>query len=102
MRSMRRVFPIAAACSSLVLPARAAEPVAFNRDIRPIFTRHCTACHGGVKEAGELSLIYRSRALGKAKSGKPAIVPGDPDASELVHRINSHDPEEVMPKPKHG
>ncbi|OYV05676.1 MAG: hypothetical protein CFE26_10350, partial [Verrucomicrobiales bacterium VVV1] len=85
-----------------VLSSRAEEPVEFNRDIRPIFTKHCTACHGGVKEAGELSLIYRARALGKAKSGKPAIVPGDPAASELVQRINSRDPDEVMPKPKHG
>lgn len=99
---MRRVFPIVAAWSLLLPAGRGAEPVEFNRDIRPIFTKHCTACHGGVKEAGELSLIYRSRALGKAKSGKPAIVPGDPAASELVQRINSRDPDEVMPKPKHG
>jgi len=99
---MRRASQIFALWSLFAFACRAAEPVEFNRDIRPIFTKHCTACHGGVKEAGQLSLIYRTRALGKAKSGKPAIVPGDPDSSELVKHINSHDPDEVMPKPKHG
>lgn len=85
----------------LCLPAIAGE-IRFNRDIRPIFTKHCTACHGGVKEAGEISLIYRDRALGEGKSGEKAIVPGKPDESELMRRIVSKDPDEVMPKPKHG
>src|SRR5690606_14658918 len=49
-----------------VLPARAA--VDFARDVRPILNAHCTACHGGVKEAGEVSFIYRDKALGKGES----------------------------------
>ena len=74
----------------------------FARDVRPILNSHCTACHGGVKEAGEVSFIYRDKALGKGESGKPIIVPGDPAASEMMVRVLSSDPEEVMPKPEHG
>ena len=74
----------------------------FNRDIRPILTKHCTACHGGVKEAGEVSFIYREKALAAGESGKIPIVPGKPAESEMLHRIRSTDPDEVMPKPKHG
>ncbi|MEM9235985.1 MAG: DUF1549 domain-containing protein, partial [Verrucomicrobiota bacterium] len=76
--------------------------VDFARDIRPILNANCVACHGGVKEAGEVSFIYREKALGKGESGKPVIVPGDPDASEMIVRILSDDPDEVMPKPEHG
>ncbi len=83
-----------------VLPARAA--VDFARDVRPILNAHCTACHGGVKEAGEVSFIYRDKALGNGESGKPIIVPGKPEASEMMARILSEDPDEVMPKPEHG
>jgi hypothetical protein len=74
----------------------------FNRDIRPIFTTHCTACHGGVKAAGKISFIYREKATAKGKSGEMTIVPGNPDASELMRRITSTDPDEVMPQPEHG
>ncbi|HEX5791278.1 MAG TPA: c-type cytochrome domain-containing protein, partial [Luteolibacter sp.] len=83
------------------LPAAAGE-IEFNRDIRPILTNHCTACHGGVKQAGEISFVIRDMALAKGKSGRPAIVPGKPEASELIARVTSTDPDEVMPKPEHG
>ncbi len=76
--------------------------VEFNRDIRPIFAKHCTACHGGVKEAAGVSFIYRAKALAPAKSGLRPIVPFKPAESELVGRLRSRDPDEVMPKPKHG
>jgi hypothetical protein len=79
-----------------------AEKVHFNRDIRPIFTKHCTPCHGGVKAAGKISLIYREIALSEGKSGEICIVPGAPEASELMRRITATDPDEVMPKPKHS
>lgn len=74
----------------------------FARDVRPILNANCTACHGGVKEAGEVSFIYRELALGKGESGNPVIVPGNPDASEMIKRIESTDPDEIMPKPEHG
>jgi hypothetical protein len=85
-----------------LLPAHADERVEFNRDIRPILTRECTSCHGGVKEAGGVSFIHRAKALGKGESGRPTIVPGKPEQSEMMARLRSTDPDEVMPKPKHG
>ncbi|MEO8615862.1 MAG: PSD1 and planctomycete cytochrome C domain-containing protein [Luteolibacter sp.] len=88
----------------LVLPSIAVgeERVEFNRDIQPILTKNCTSCHGGVKEAGNISFIYREKALGKGKSGEHPIVPGNPDKSDMLRRLRSTDPDEVMPKPKHG
>lgn len=87
----------------LTIPAAlATERVEFNRDIRPILTKHCTACHGGVKEAGGISFIQRESATGEGESGEIPIVPGDPAKSEMLRRILSKDPDEVMPKPKHG
>ncbi len=77
-------------------------PVDFNAQIRPILTTHCTGCHGGVKAAGGISFVYREKALAAGKSGEPAIVPGKPELSELMKRIVSKDPDEVMPKPEHG
>lgn len=76
--------------------------VDFARDVQPIFNAKCTACHGGVKEAGHVSFIYRDKVLGKGESGKPVVVPGNPDASEMIRRIVTHDADDVMPKPEHG
>ena len=86
------------------LPTRGekAAPVEFNRDIRPLFAKHCTACHGGVKAAGKISFLYRDKALAEGKSGEPAIVPGAPEKSEVIRRVLATDPDEVMPKPDHG
>lgn len=86
---------------ALALPATAAD-IAFNRDIRPLLSKHCTACHGGVKAAGNISFVYRDKAIATGKSGEKAIVPGEPQASELIKRVTSTDPDEVMPKPDHG
>ena len=92
----------------LLLPALllslsvAADEIAFNRDIRPLFSKHCTACHGGVKSAGGISFVYRDKAMAVGKSGEKAIVPGKPEDSELIKRVTSTDPDELMPKPDHG
>ncbi|MCW1913116.1 PSD1 and planctomycete cytochrome C domain-containing protein [Luteolibacter sp. GHJ8] len=77
----------------------AEEPVDFNRDVRPLLNKNCTICHGGVKQAGEVSFIFREEALGKGESGKTVVVPGDPAASEMMRRIKSSDPDEKMPPP---
>jgi len=73
------------------------RPVDFSRDIRPIFNQNCTSCHGGVRQKSGISFIFREEALGTGKSGHPTIVPGDPDASELMARVTSKDPETRMP-----
>jgi hypothetical protein len=95
----KRQLPILACVCAI--PASARE-IDFNRDIRPILTSHCTACHGGVKEAGGISFVFREKALAAGDSGNPTIIPGDPDGSELMKRVTSQDPDTVMPQPEHG
>ncbi len=94
-------FALATIALSRVLLAAPPE-VDFSRDIRPILNTNCLSCHGGVKKNGKVSFLYREEALSKGKSGKPTVVPGDPEASEMLIRILSDDPEKVMPKPEHG
>jgi hypothetical protein len=96
-RKLLLVFPALIASS-----AAGEDRVQFNRDIRPILTKHCTACHGGVKEAGGISFVSRDRVLAEGESGEHPVVPGKPAESDMLRRIRSKDPDEVMPKPKHG
>ncbi|MCY7349530.1 MAG: DUF1553 domain-containing protein [Cytophagaceae bacterium] len=71
--------------------------VEFNRDVRPILNKKCIVCHGGVKKNGGFSVLFREEALGKTKSGGPAIIPGHADQSEFIRRLTAHDPDERMP-----
>ena len=90
----------ALACFSA--PAPAADQVRFRRDILPILSENCFACHGfdaHARQAG-LRLDDRASALAKLESGEHAIVPGDLTKSELLRRINADDPAERMPPPK--
>jgi hypothetical protein len=73
------------------------EKIDFNSQVKPILNNKCIACHGGVKREANFSLLFRQEALAIAESGKKAIVPGDPNHSELVRRIMESDPEERMP-----
>ncbi len=79
-----------------------AEPVRFNRDIRPIMSDTCFHCHGfdaKTREAG-LRLDLRAEALKKAESGEIPIVPGRPDESEIIRRIFAEDKDDLMPPVK--
>lgn len=83
----------------------AADPaVDFGRQIRPLLSRNCFACHGPDEEHREagLRLDVREIAISKLDSGHAAIVPGKPDASELMRRITSTDPDVRMPPPNSG
>src|SRR5262245_8702340 len=73
----------------------------FSRDVRPILARHCFKCHGPDDKArkAKLRLDVREAALRKGRSGQYVIVPGKPDASEMVRRIFAADESEVMPPP---
>ena len=93
-------------CASNCLAKAPAGPakVDFNRDIRPIFSEHCYACHGPdeQKRKAGLRLDVQEDAFKELKSGKHALVAGDLTQSTLVERIISTDPEEIMPPPKHN
>jgi hypothetical protein len=71
--------------------------VDFNTSIKPILNAKCISCHGGVKAKAGFSVLFREEAMAPTASGKPAIIPGDPDASELIRRISHKDPDERMP-----
>jgi len=77
--------------------ADAAEPINFNRDIRPILSENCFYCHGqdGNKRQADLRLDDRDAAI----AGK-AIVPGKSAESSLIERILAEDPDVQMPPPK--
>lgn len=76
-----------------------AEPSAgtvdFNRDIRPILSDRCFACHGPDAAARKANLRLDVEADAKLK----AVIPGQPDASPLIARISATDPDDVMPPP---
>lgn len=73
------------------------KKVDYNTEVKPIFNKNCIVCHGGVKRQGGFSLLFKNDALAKNKSGKAAIIPGDPENSEMIKRLVSKDPEESMP-----
>ena len=78
----------------------AADEVSFSRDIRPLLSGKCFACHGPDEEAREAALRLDSfQAATRDDSGTPAITPGKSSTSELVRRILSNDPDEQMPPP---
>ena len=86
------------------MTAAAAERIVFNRDVRPILSDKCFACHGpddAKREAG-LRLDRAAEAIAELDSGTRAIVPGKPDDSELLSRIGSADADVVMPPPHLG
>jgi len=85
-----------------LFPASAAARVDFNRDIRPLLSDTCFACHGPdtQKVKGGLRLDVREQAVKPAKSGKIALVPGRPEESELVRRLQTTDEDAVMPPPE--
>ena len=85
--------------------ARGDEPaLEFNRDIRPILSENCFACHGpdARKRQAGLRLDVEAEAAKALESGTRAIVAGHPEQSELIERLVSADPSEVMPPPETG
>jgi hypothetical protein len=78
--------------------------ISYNRDIRPILSDKCFLCHGpdaNTRKAG-LRLDMQSAAFAELQVNKGhfAIVPGSPEQSELIRRIESTDPAVLMPLPE--
>lgn len=73
--------------------------LSFARDVRPILSNHCFKCHGQDERERQASLRLDEQDASRAmlESGVAAIVPGHPESSELIRRIQSTDPDEMMP-----
>lgn len=80
----------------LALPAK----VEYNRDIRPILSENCFTCHGFDKNKREadLRLDTKEGLFAKSDNGAP-VAPGKPAESQILSRVTSKDPDEVMPPP---
>ncbi len=85
------------------LGALAEGKISFNRDVRPILSANCFSCHGPDEEAREAKLRLDTRQGALADlGGYRALEPGKADKSELIHRIESDDEDELMPPPDSG
>jgi hypothetical protein len=96
---MKRLLIITIAIASLILTWTfyPSDEIDFSAEVKPIFNKKCISCHGGVRQKAGFSVLFRKEALAPTESGKPAIIPGKPDESELIRRITATDPEERMP-----
>ncbi|MEK6237861.1 MAG: DUF1549 domain-containing protein, partial [Planctomycetales bacterium] len=79
--------------------AIAADETNFNRDIRPILAENCFACHGRDAGSRKADLRLDDRRIAVAAD---AIKPGKPSQSELIARVESDDPDAIMPPPDSG
>ena len=78
----------------------AADAIDFGRDVRPILAEHCFACHGPDEAAREGGLRLDTEAgATRDRGGYRVVDREDPAASELLARIESADPDELMPPP---
>src|SRR5437764_2378072 len=107
----RRLFLANLTLLACVVPARAEAPrgkpapaIDFTRDIRPILSENCFACHGPDEKArkAKLRLDTKEGAFATLRRGGKPLVPGKPAESEVIVRISSSEPTEIMPPAKSG
>jgi mono/diheme cytochrome c family protein len=87
-----------------VTTAQGAQQLDFNQDVQPILASNCFSCHGPdpeMRKAG-LRLDLKESAFAKRPQHPDAIVPGHPEQSELIKRIESKDPHYLMPQSAQG
>ncbi len=94
----------AAAELTTTTPGGPPQVIEFNRDIRPILSDKCFTCHGPdvAKRKTTMRFDLEAGAKGKLKSGRYAIVAGDPDHSEMFQRISSQNKGMRMPPAYEG
>lgn len=80
------------------IPLPAEPAVSFSRQIAPVLKDKCLACHSIEKAKGGYRVHSFAAAVSPGKSGKPAIVPGEPETSELFRRLVTEDLDDRMPQ----
>src|SRR2546422_11308393 len=98
--ALRKAFALLLFCNSVPSARPASGHIDFDREIRPIFSDNCYQCHGPDEKArkAKLRLDTREGAF-RIRNDKTVIIAGKSNESELVRRITSKDPEEMMPPP---
>jgi hypothetical protein len=101
LASLLAVFALGVLVGCHHSPARRLD---FNQDVQPILASRCFSCHGPDPEMrkANLRLDLAEWALRKRPNHPDAIVPGHPEKSELVKRIESKDPHYLMPQVAQG
>lgn len=86
------------------LSAESRAEVDFNRDVRPILSKNCYACHGpdAAHRAGKFRLDERESAVRRRRDGSAPIVPGDAAKSLLLTRVTAAEVTERMPPKETG
>jgi len=79
-------------------PATAGGEVSYQRDIEPLFARHCVGCHQDAKAQGQFVMTQYEKLLVAGETGNASIVPGNPDGSYLVSQITPVDGVAEMPR----
>ena len=83
----------------LAVPVRAAEPVDYARDVKPILAAHCVSCHGPKQQKSELRLDLYARVKQGGNSG-PAVVPNKSAESRLIQAVTGSNPDVAKMPPK--
>lgn len=98
MKHLRGIFIALIASSALSADEM---PLSFNRDIRPILSDKCFACHGFDAKTRKAGLrLDTEEGAYSLKDGVQAIKPGALQESEVWHRITHDDEDELMPPPE--
>lgn len=84
-------------------PKAGSTAIDFNRDIRPILSNHCFACHGPDEQQrqAQLRLDVKEGVFKKKRDGDPIVLPGNPAASRLWQRVTAEE-DRRMPPPDFG
>lgn len=90
------MFMISARCAGNF---QTADAVLFEKQVRPVLMGKCASCHGPEKQKSGLRVDSKAALLAGGESG-PAIIPGNPDASLLLHVVDKGEPYSMPPKEK--
>ena len=102
IRVLQSAFRWIPAMATVSVVSALAADLTFNQDIRPILSDNCFSCHGldAKKRKAGLRLDVAEGAFTPNKEGRVAIRPGDLKASELWQRLETNDPDSIMPPPE--
>ncbi|MBX3731834.1 MAG: ankyrin repeat domain-containing protein [Verrucomicrobiae bacterium] len=90
---------VAAAASEMAAAStdNSGSPVEFILEIQPVLERSCLDCHSGERPKGGFAMSDRASLLKGGNRGEPVVVPGDPDAGQLIHLVQDQVEDLEMP-----